>query len=337
MNKTVLGMAVATALASPVALAADATIYGRAHVSVDMLDDGADYSEMNVSSNSSRLGFKASKETESGITGLMQIEGEITYNQGSSNISNRDTFVGLRGGFGMIRVGQFDTPFKRARGPANLFGDQLGDMRNLTRAGDGRFDERMPNTLHYQTPSLNGLQFNLAYSFHEGTEAEDDVDDQAVSVSATWGGGPVSLAVAYESYEEDAARGERDAVRFALAYDVIDPLKLVAFYQTVDHDDDTFDSDTLGLGAQFSLTSATALKAMAMQRNADPDDSDSSMLALGVEHRLDSALRVYANYAMVDNDDNAMLTPWNQGRSVGAAGAAGETASGISLGLRYDF
>lgn len=337
MNRTVMGMAVLTALASPAALAADTTVYGRAHVSVDMLDDGDEYNELNVSSNSSRLGFRAEHDTESGITGIMQIEGEITYNQGNSMLSSRDTYAGLKGGFGMLRVGQFDSPFKSARGPANLFGDQLGDMRNLTRVGDGRFDERNPNTLHYQTPSMGGMQLNLAYSAHEGTEAGDGTKEQATTASLSWKGGPLELAAAYESFGEDTTRGGRDGVRFAGAWDVLDPLRLVVFYQSVDHDNNVFDADVAGLGTQFKLTGATALKAMLMQRSADPDDSDSSMATVGVEHRLDSALRVYANYAMVDNDDAVALTPWNQGRTVGLGGTNGETASGVSLGLRYDF
>lgn len=139
MNKVLLPIALL--LAVPTVAAAEISLYGRASVSLDFLDDGANYSELNISSNSSRLGFRAQSEFD-GMTGIMQIEQEIDYSNQGSNWASRDTFVGLRGGFGTLRVGKFDTPFKRARGPANLFGDQLGDMRNLTRAGDGRFDER---------------------------------------------------------------------------------------------------------------------------------------------------------------------------------------------------
>ena len=340
-------LALSVAAASGIA-SADVTVYGRAHVSVDMLDDGADYGELNLSSNSSRLGFKAQKETESGITGLMQIEGEITYNQGGSTLSSRDTFVGIKGDFGMLRGGQFDTPFKRARGPANLFGDQAGDMRNLTRVGDGRFDERTPNTLHYQTPSMSGVQLNLAYSLHEGNDAPDtSVDgvesESAVSVSVTYKNGPLDLALAHESHDEGTSRGERSALRFAIGYGLTDDLTLVGFYQSVDHDeedangDGPHDADVMGLGAEYKLTGATRIKGMYLTRSADIEDSDSSLMALGVEHRLDRSLRVYANYAMVDNDDGANLTPWNQARTTGTAGAAGETATALSLGLRYDF
>ena len=62
MKMKLIAVAVGAALAVPAVAMADVTVYGRAHVSVDFLDDGADYSETNLSSNSSRLGFKGNHE-----------------------------------------------------------------------------------------------------------------------------------------------------------------------------------------------------------------------------------------------------------------------------------
>lgn len=336
MKKALLPLAIAAAL--PMTAMADVSVYGRAHVSLDLLDNGADYSELNISSNSSRLGFKASKDFD-GMTALMQIEQQVDYDAGGAFTSARDTFVGLRGGFGMVRIGQFDSPFKRARGPANLFGDQVGDMRNLTRVGNGRFDERNPNTIHYQTPKLGAVQINFAYSVSQPQTAEDGASDDAISLSVTYAAGPVDLAAAYETYGEDHSRGERDGIRLAVGFDVTSSVKLVGFVQSVEHElDDALTSDVVGLGAEFKLGSKTRLRGHAMSRSPDIDDADSTLLAVGIEHRLDSAVRVYANYAAVSNDDNVALNPYSQARSTGGVpSAAGENASGLSLGLRYDF
>jgi predicted porin len=55
MKKTLCALAVGATLLTPaLAMAADVKIYGRAHVSLDYLDDGADYNEVGLSSNSSR-------------------------------------------------------------------------------------------------------------------------------------------------------------------------------------------------------------------------------------------------------------------------------------------
>ena len=325
------------ASAAEVSARSDMQLYGRAHLSVDMLKDGGDYSEMSVSSNSSRLGFKGTTDFGD-LTGLFQIEQEINFSESGNDWASRDTFAGVRGDFGMLRIGKFDTPFKAARGPANLFGDQVGDMRNLTRVGNARFDERAPNVIHYQSPRMGAMQFNLAYSHHEGAFKEDDAKDTAMSTSLTYREGPLDLALAYEAFGEDASRGKRSAVRLAAGFKVMDDLKLVGFYQSADHDDDAHDADVFGAGVNYTITPRkTYLNAHYLMRSADADDSDSQMFALGVEHRVHSELRFYANYAQVANDDNAALTPWGQARTATPSGAAGETASAISIGMRYDF
>ncbi|WP_296230608.1 porin [uncultured Pseudomonas sp.] len=349
MKMKLIAVAVGAALAVPAVAMADVTVYGRAHVSVDYLDDGADYSETNLSSNSSRLGFKGNHEINPNLKAFFQIEQQINFTTGgndgnSADFATRDTFVGLSGNFGSVQVGRFDSPFKVARGPANLFGDQVGDMRNLTRFGNGRFDERYDNTIQYTTPNLGGFNAKLAYSMYEGQFSFEDVDSDALSMSLNYAGGPLEASLAYEKVEEDASRGERDGIRAAAAYKLFNSFKLVGFYQTVDHDSpiqadrDRWSSDVYGLGGEYSISDKTALKAMWMTRDSDADNADADMWVVGVEHKLDKAVRVYANYAVIDNDDNSAQVPWEQARSANnRAFAAGEEASGFSVGMRYDF
>src|SRR5690554_3219782 len=94
--------ATALALAISAQAMADVTVYGRAHVSTDYLDDGKDYSEVNFSSNSSRLGFKGEHEVNPKLKAFFQIEQTINFTTGSNgdtDFATRDTFVGLSGDF----------------------------------------------------------------------------------------------------------------------------------------------------------------------------------------------------------------------------------------------
>lgn len=357
MKKKLIAIVVGAAAAMPVMAMADVSVYGRAHVSVDFLDDGADYSETNLSSNSSRLGFKGEHQINPNLKAFFQLEQEVYFGrEGGSNFNTRDTFVGLGGDFGDVRVGRFDSPFKVARGPANLFGDQVGDMRNLTRVGNSRFDERYDNTIAYTTPSMAGFTGQVAYSIHQGAIAGEDHESSSVSVALNYAAGPFEAAIAYEDADDETRTttvapdvilgvGAREGIRLAAAYKVMDPLKIVGFYQTLEHDsdnlttiaNDTLTADVYGLGAEFKVGPNTALKGMWMTRDVDVDDRNSDMWVVGVEHKLDKAVRVYANYALVDNEDNAALTPWGQARTATPSGTAGEEASGLSVGLRYDF
>ncbi len=338
------GLALALPAAAEVKTLGNWEFYGRAHLSVDLLDDGADYSRVNASSNSSRLGLRGNRAFGD-LTAVWQIEQEIFFNLNGSNndainrFATRDTFAGLKGRWGQVRFGKFDTPFKVARGPADLFGDQLGDMRNLTRVGNARFDERLNNTLEYETPNLAGLRAKLAYALHEGASATvtngTDKKDSATSFALHYTAGNLDAAVAYEDYGRNAANGERDATRLAVGYKLTKALKLVGFFQTADHA--THGGKVAGIGAEFQVTPSIHVRGHYLQHDADRVNADAKLLAVGAEYRYDSALRFYANFGKVDNDPAAALTPWVQGRSTSQAGTAGQDAFGLSLGVRYDF
>lgn len=365
MKKKLLALVIGAAAAAPAVALADVSIYGRAHVSVDFLDDGADYSETNLSSNSSRLGFKGSHEINPDLKAFFQIEQQINFTTGASSggtdFATRDTFVGLSGNFGAIQLGRFDSPFKTARGPFNIFGDQVGDMNNLARVTNGRLDERYDNTIQYTTPKFGNFSAKVAYSLYKGqslnttdTTANNE-DSDAFSLSLNYAGGPLEAALGYEKVEEDTLRGEADSIRAAAAYKIADAFKLVGFYQTTDYEGYTTttsaqrDAGTFnvyGLGGEWAFAKNTALKATWMTHDSDADNADADMWVIGIEHKLDRAVRVYANYAVVDNDDNVAYTPWSQSRTANPTGqsivngvnrALGEKASGLSLGLRYDF
>ncbi|WP_018867732.1 MULTISPECIES: porin [unclassified Thioalkalivibrio] len=337
-RKQLLTSLIAAGLVVPALATADWTLYGRAHLSADVLDDGADYNEFNVSSNSSRLGFKGEREFREQLVGMFQIEQQIDFDTNGTNFATRDTFVGLKGSeWGMLRIGKFDTPFKRARGPANFFGDQIGDMRNLTRsaAQTGRFDERFNNSIHYQTPSFGGLTWNIQYSNEtDGATTADGAPNKAYSTSLNLSMGDLTGALAYEKQEDGDVNP--DAWRLAVGYRITPAFRMGAFYQNSETTSGD-DADIYGLGGQFRLTPSMYLNGHVFQLDSDLADADATMYALGLEYRLDSDLRFYGNIAMVDNDDNSALAPWNAAKSVSQPGVGGETATALSIGMRYDF
>ncbi len=369
MKKTLCALTVGATILTPVmAAAADVQVYGRAHVSLDYLDDGKDYNEANLSSNSSRLGFKVNQKVNDDLNVFAQIEQEINFASGSNDdngikFATRDTFVGVKSNnYGQVRVGRFDSPFKVARGPVNFFGDQLGDIRNVTRAGDMRFDERNANTIEYKSPKFGG-GFNViaAMSLHDGVydEKQDkavDENDKTIGdgtgdgtgknknktydLAVTYKNGPIDIATAYEKYQSNAdSKGERDAFRVAAAYNITSDLKLGGLYQLSKHDNDVKNPDVqvYGVAGEYKLSSKTALRGQYLLRDVDTSDANASLIAVGVEHKLDSAVRVYANLATVLNDKGSKLTPWQQGRSTDISGVSGEDSTGLSLGFRYDF
>ena len=343
-------------LAATPAIAADIKVYGRAHISLDVIDDGKDYQELGLSSNASRLGFKAEKTFDE-LTAFAQIETEINFAQGEGSVwAGRDTFVGVKGDWGQVKAGRFDSPFKSARSPVNIFGDMVGDLRNVTRSGNLRFDERNPNTIEYKTPTMNGFTVATAVSLHEGASAGttsttvdsngqviskkgDRQRNQAYDIAVSYKQGPIDFAAAYETYQDDANRGGRDAFRIAGAYKVLPDLNLGAFYQLSQHDDELKNPDVniYGVTADYKIAAKTYVRGQYFIRDVDTSDSNSDLIALGLEHRLDSTLRVYGHLATVLNDKKANRTPWEQARTNNLTGTLGEDALALSVGMRYDF
>ncbi|WP_019594543.1 porin [Thioalkalivibrio sp. ALM2T] len=343
-RKQLLTSLVAAGLLAPAIATADWTIYGRANISVDYLDNGADYSEPSLVSNSSRLGFKGEHEFRDQLVAIFQIEQGIDFDADDDlTLATRDTFAGLKGdSWGMFRVGEFDTPFKRARGPANFFGDQLGDMRNLTKATGFASDNRFENGLHYRTPSFGGLTWDVHYSPQTGgastSTTESGRPNEAFSTSLSLGMGDFTGALAYETRENANADDSSDGWRLASGYKITNAINVGALYQTADNFDGV-KSDTYGIGTQIRVAPDFYLKGHVFQHDSDIDQGDATLVALGLEYRVDSNLRFHGTIASVSNDDAINRTPYSDSRTADstAAGVNGETASGISIGMRYDF
>lgn len=342
-KKILIGM-LAAGLAVPTLVAADWTIYGRANVSIDFLDDGNDFSELDLVSRSSRLGFKGEREWRDQLVGIFQIEQQIDFDSDEGEtFTTRDTFVGFKGSdWGMLRVGRFDTPFKRARGPVNYFGDQVGDMRNITRTRQhGRFDERFRNSIHYRTPSFGGVTWDVQYSTdRDNQDTVADADD-GFSTALNFKQGGFTGALAYEQQRNEETDNV-DAVRLALAYKVTPTLEVGALYQNTEADGRD-EADTFGVAAQYQFAPDWYVRGQVFLLDSDAQDSDATLFAVGIERRIEKDLRIQLNLGMMDNDDNSALTPWSEGGGPSAGGpdadryALGETATALQLGIRYDF
>src|SRR5437867_7184988 len=117
--RKLLATSVASACALPaVALAQVPSwiqIYGRANVTYERMTTSnssntavqPNQSNWDLVDNSSRIGVRGNKELGGGLTGLFQIESRVRLNTGDSAfLSSRDSYAGLAGNFGTVRLGR---------------------------------------------------------------------------------------------------------------------------------------------------------------------------------------------------------------------------------------
>ena len=136
-------------------------IYGKLNLSIDYDGGNGASTNSDLISNASRVGMKGDFEINDKLTGIYQLEYQVDVaNNSSSTFKTRNSFLGITGNFGTIRLGTYDTPLKRAGLKADLFNDLRGDIKNIT-AGENRNS----SFLGYESPELTkGLSLHLGVS-----------------------------------------------------------------------------------------------------------------------------------------------------------------------------
>ncbi|MCB0386604.1 MAG: porin, partial [Bdellovibrionales bacterium] len=200
MRTRLLPLAAAVSFASVAGLAhaegpIDGQIYGKINVTVQSDDEGTDSRVTSVKSNASRLGFKGETALEQGPSVIYQIEYEANIDDGDNKgktITQRNSFVGLKGSMGTLLAGIHDTPMKEAQGKIDLFNDVDGDLKTLFNG-----EVRAKNTLYYNSPSMSGFSVDAAYVASE----TDNVDD-GISLAAKFKTDNLYAALAYDTNVE---------------------------------------------------------------------------------------------------------------------------------------
>jgi len=220
MNKKLIAAAIAAVVAAPAVSAADTTLYGKAHVSIQSNDNGAT-DNYTANSNASRLGVKGSEDLGDGLKAIFGYEMGYDITDGGANgpISARNAYVGLAGGFGTFLVGRHDTPAKIAfySVGTDVLGDSIIDMNNVAgstkvalvnaKLGLATFTEfRVDNAIAYVSPSFSGFTLAAAIVPGEGngkTTAPGNGLTDAYSLGLMYAGGGLKASVGYEVVNGD--------------------------------------------------------------------------------------------------------------------------------------
>lgn len=336
MKKSMFAIAVGAAFAMPGAAFADGpTVYGRFNIGLDGQKDeiGLDSKSADETTwrlqdqnDSSRLGVKGKNEV--GIADLnviYQLEYGVNPDGSESNpFSQRNIFVGVQGGFGTLRFGRIDTPFRIAGAKADQFDDEsIGDIKNLL-VGETRAN----NLIYYTSPKIaEGLSFNVVVQPGEGRVASDDATDTEHGVadsqyaSIVWENKMLYLAAAYAGNEPggvkfDGSTAAIDAWRVVGTVKPTVALELGALYQIAegtDQDNSTTATLTGGdakenswlLSAGYTIE-AFKLKAQYGQTKGDETDYKRSELALGFDYKLSKSMTTQFYYVTYEDKDRVV-------------------------------
>jgi len=199
MNKSKFLFASSLLLISMSAISAP-KVYGKLNIALNNDgSDGVNEKEIDLVSNSSRLGLKGQLEMQDGLVGLYQIEYQIDPVDGhardevrgengeikvtDSTFTQRNSYVGLKGSFGTLKLGKHDTPLKKASLKVDLFNDLKGDIKNIT---DG--ENRITSFLGYDSPVFGGgvsISVSLSKGKDDGVVGTDLDGEFGTNLSAS--------------------------------------------------------------------------------------------------------------------------------------------------------
>lgn len=336
MKKSLIALAVAGVVSAPAfAATSNVDIYGKLHVSLSLFDDQATgVEDLQVASNQSRIGFKGTEDLGGGLAAIWQVETGIDLDeQRSDNLSSRNSFVGLQGGFGTVLVGNNDTPLKQVGRTVDLFADTMADSRNVMGGGS---DTRARNVVNYLSPSFSGLNFSALYSNDNGTasKAGDATDRSMYNLAANYANGPLYLGLAYGDGDFHEASGWGAHWRAAAGYTFGD-FKVVGQYDNLNGNTSADpDFDAWMLGVAYTMGNVV-LKANYMDGDVSGTSNDPKQWTLGADYKLSKRTVAYALYA-----NGEYINVGGRSASsdvIGSCATCGGDISFLSVGMSHVF
>ena len=265
MHKKLLTVAISAAISSMAVTAqADVKVYGRVQAEVAGLKNKiTNVTKTDVIDNGGgTLGVSADEDLGSGMKGIGKVEYQINTagdscpttttvsgavttvstasgqcTSDSSLKGDREMFVGLQGGFGTLRLGRVNSPYKLTGVALDPFVTTVLQAR-----GNGGMSASGPLNTHSSGYVNNGIVYNMPKFGGVGFDVYVSPDTQNntsgdLSAAVTWAGGPVSIFVVH-NLDENANGGTAT---------------------TTSSGNNTFDSKATKVGGQFKFGAAGSL------------------------------------------------------------------------------
>ena len=297
---TAIAMAVAGVVAAPVAVQAGADeLYASARVGVWNVNEGGN-GDMEVRSFSSRFGARGETDLGNGLIGFGRYEWNVDMNNGSS-ISNRHRYVGLKGDFGKVTLGQtYHTFYNFVVGPTDIPWWHSGYAMI---AYVGRTDK----AITYSGGS-DAFAFGATGYFVNDADEQNTPDAWEVAGSFTFGN-DMTLAVAAQGTQApNKNRGQqigngtdKTVLGAALSGIMLGDVGIGVGAQSQD-DDTSFLVDVTLSGFYGHVEAELLDKDSEANSSRDGDDQDRVSYTLGYTQSLGRKTTAYYELNYIDND-----------------------------------
>jgi len=289
----------------------------------------------------SRLGFRGKEDLGNGLSAIFTLETGIAADTGGFTQGNafaRQSYVGLNGGFGTVKLGRQITPIWAALDSIDPFGSGLaGDSTRIfaNAGGVSLYPLRMSNTINYSMPSTSGFSGEVAYGF--GEVAGDTHAGREIGLRFGYANGPVAVQLAYDNrnttttipaFANGALNADVKLIFLGGTYD-FGVAKAHLAYQDNKLDTNLGDwkSRNILAGVSVPFGASTIMASYIRNDIKDFSNADSDQIAIGYTYALSKRTNLYTSYSRTTNDNNVAVN----------AGAAGKNDSLFNVGIRHKF
>jgi len=319
-----------------------------------------------LNSGASNFGFKGEEKLGGGMSAFFQCESDLKFLKGdldetSGTLCDRNSAVGLKGGFGSAFIGTWDSPTKQLVAGTRMLGETgwhgvQGMLISNGGAFIGSFSTRNTNTLNYSSPKFGGFSFNAQTTSTKAaaTVTTAGLKGRANSMSLNYAAGPMALGLAYTKQDDNAKRidvtGGSDQVLVLGGTYTLGAAKIGLTYV-----DGKADQSTTGelkrsswniageynfggphsMFAGYTRAGDTKASGTAVGTAATGSDTGAFEYQIGYRHTLSKRTMVGISYIYADNDDRA--TGYSVGTNHATGLVAGSSSSVIATQLKHTF
>jgi predicted porin len=344
MQKKFLALAVAGALVPAAAMAQSSVeIYGRANLAFDnwratgsALGAAADYkARTRVVDGSSRVGFRINESLGGGMRAFAVIEtgvnidsggnqGQGTQTNGSSGFwASRDSYLGLGGGWGDVRLGRQSIWWSNgviAQVGANYFYTAADSL--ITGHMVAAPVTRQSSVISYNSPTMGGFNATVSFSPHaqESAPAGADADGSIFGITGRYTSGALRAQLDWAKSEGNSApitgvQAENKGIKFGLGWAYAPGAQISGIVGQLEN------SAVTGLGTdaevtfwllnweqmfgQFQLVAQLYKAGDVEVSTGDVDGSDVTGITVGGKYFLSKRTGVYVAFHQARNGDFA--------------------------------
>jgi predicted porin len=254
--------------------------------------------------------------------------------QGRGVVTGRDSFVGFSGPLGTFKMGYFLGPYDEI---LSIFGNvptltssilatsALWAQGFLGPPQNGGFDDRLRESIRYDTPTMSGFNASFQFASYEGSVRPHS---SAISTGAFYNNGPLQIGIAYELH--DRIRGTPTDPLSDRAFSIagswqIPSVRIAAVYERLNYDATStthLKRNFYGLGATADVGPGLLYLFAGRAGNGTGSAEDGTRiggLTKGVKsgstqweasytYLLSGRTLAYAGYVKIKNESNAAYT-----------------------------